>query len=397
MKYCFLITLFFAFASANAQSYNQWSVDGNLGLNSAMEPFAPGYQSNYMGLFHIDANARYMITNKFGIMGGMGFDRIKGDALGIYQSENSFTTHYIRLSFQSVFDLGRMADFHLMNERFSMLLHAGAGFSSLKDQKKSVWFKDWQTQGTDEMMHFIIGFTPQVRINNRVAIHLDFTYIANVWQTKTFDFTAPNEYRKGIDGKIMTFNLGMSWYFGSGGSDATHMDWVIGPESSSTVTASSKSNQKRDGGRNTGPAERQQNETKAEDSQDTPYDKRIEGYDPDEDIDQDGFLNKDDFCPTTPGVEPNGCPSADRDGDGIANSIDQCPDIKGIMGNSGCPGIDLKVRQIITEAMIHVDFEQGNDILLENAESYIDDVVDVLEQHPEYFMSLQGRTKHFNQ
>lgn len=57
------------------------------------------------------------------------------------------------------------------------------------------------------------------------------------------------------------------------------------------------------------------------------------------DKDKDGVADKQDLCPTIPGLTTlNGCP--DKDGDGIADKDDKCPEIPGIRDLSGCPDRD---------------------------------------------------------
>ncbi len=56
------------------------------------------------------------------------------------------------------------------------------------------------------------------------------------------------------------------------------------------------------------------------------------------DTDGDGILDKDDKCPTVPGVAKyQGCPVPDTDGDGINDENDKCPTVKGIAKYQGCP------------------------------------------------------------
>jgi len=56
------------------------------------------------------------------------------------------------------------------------------------------------------------------------------------------------------------------------------------------------------------------------------------------DSDGDGIYDKDDNCPTIPGVaEYQGCPIPDTDGDGINDKEDKCPTVKGVAEYQGCP------------------------------------------------------------
>ncbi|MES1197891.1 MAG: OmpA family protein [Chitinophagaceae bacterium] len=56
------------------------------------------------------------------------------------------------------------------------------------------------------------------------------------------------------------------------------------------------------------------------------------------DTDGDGINDKEDKCPTVPGVkEYQGCPIPDTDGDGILDVDDKCPTVPGVIEYFGCP------------------------------------------------------------
>ena len=56
------------------------------------------------------------------------------------------------------------------------------------------------------------------------------------------------------------------------------------------------------------------------------------------DTDGDGIFDKEDKCPTIPGVARyQGCPVPDRDGDGVNDEEDKCPDVPGLAKYQGCP------------------------------------------------------------
>lgn len=57
------------------------------------------------------------------------------------------------------------------------------------------------------------------------------------------------------------------------------------------------------------------------------------------DEDKDGIADKDDECPTVPGLEQfKGCP--DTDGDGVEDRQDECPELAGPAELKGCPDAD---------------------------------------------------------
>lgn len=385
MKYWLIFFGFLSVFSTNSQTYNPWSVDANIGFTSALGPFAEGYRQNYLGLYHADANIRYMLSNKFGVMWGMGFDRIKNDELGYHQTSLDFKVHVIRTSFQAVLNVGRIANFETIHERFGLLLHGGFGFGSMKDAHNSVWFKDWKYQGTDEMMHAIIGFTTQWRIKDYLALHMDISYISNLWQSHTFDFTV-EDFNHNVDGNIANYSVGASYYFSRNGGRKKHLDWVWDAPNSggNSNLKSGDTIIQRETIRTI--------ETIRIINGDTTSKKPIDKYAPNEDFDGDGVPNSRDACPTTPGDDENGCPNADKDGDGIANSIDDCPDVKGTAKNGGCPGLDLETKKTLNEALRNVEFENGSDILIESSAKYIDRIVDVMKNHQDYKIHIIGHT-----
>lgn len=59
------------------------------------------------------------------------------------------------------------------------------------------------------------------------------------------------------------------------------------------------------------------------------------------DTDGDGFIDKEDRCPTEAGIKENdGCPDKDADGDSVVDRLDKCPDKAGPVDNGGCPDTD---------------------------------------------------------
>lgn len=71
------------------------------------------------------------------------------------------------------------------------------------------------------------------------------------------------------------------------------------------------------------------------------------------DIDQDGILDVEDFCPTIKGVSAaNGCP--DLDGDGFYDFLDRCPKAAGMDSLDGCPII--KGKNVLYEKKIPTNY-----------------------------------------
>lgn len=109
------------------------------------------------------------------------------------------------------------------------------------------------------------------------------------------------------------------------------------------------------------------------------------------DTDGDGIQDKDDKCPTVKGLAQfKGCP--DTDGDGISDNEDKCPKVKGTLENKGCPEVKAEVKKIFTQALQGIQFESGKDVIKKTSFSILDQVVNVMNENPEYKLIINGHT-----
>ncbi len=382
-----LIALLSVWSSGLSQDiYNKWSVDGNFGVNSVMGEFADGYMSNSIGFFHGDIGGRYMHTNLFGFGFHLGMDRVKHDEVGnngflFNQDSKPFETHYFRTQAEMFINIGRLIEIDNLHEDIGMLLHTGVGFASLKDSKNSVWFKNWKNQGTDQMLNYMIGVRPQYNLDDRYSVHMDVSMAFNYYQSKTWDFTE-NNFKKDVHGKVFSLSFGISVYLGE---HDKHLDWVIVPKGGSTYNGNDTIRKIETIRTIETIRVKGEGEHFKKDSVET------EKREPENDFDGDGVPNDKDLCPTTPGDELNGCPSSDRDGDGVRNDIDDCPDQAGSR-TTGCPDIPLEVKIVLNDAMRSVNFRPSNDIIEDTSYQYLDEVVEIMNEHPEYYMLVEGNT-----
>jgi len=103
------------------------------------------------------------------------------------------------------------------------------------------------------------------------------------------------------------------------------------------------------------------------------------------DRDGDDIADLDDTCPDVKGLpQMKGCP--DTDNDGIADNEDKCPDSAGVLTNSGCPEI------INFEFSRAVCFGSAKSVVLTQYSSVLDEVVTILNEHPEVRISVEGFT-----
>ncbi|AYA36460.1 OmpA family protein [Hymenobacter oligotrophus] len=121
------------------------------------------------------------------------------------------------------------------------------------------------------------------------------------------------------------------------------------------------------------------------------------------DADRDGVTDRDDKCPDTPvstQVDANGCSAAetrsttepDSDADGVPNSTDRCPNSAGPAANNGCPELKAETRQRLREATQFIGFERNKATLLASSYATLDTVAQILNQYPDYTLSITGHT-----
>lgn len=109
------------------------------------------------------------------------------------------------------------------------------------------------------------------------------------------------------------------------------------------------------------------------------------------DRDGDGIADGDDQCPDQKGsMAMKGCP--DKDGDGVADKDDRCPDKAGPASNKGCPEIKQEDKAKLERAVKLVQFETGKATLLKKSYAILDEVVSVMNQYPEYSLTISGHT-----
>jgi OOP family OmpA-OmpF porin len=217
-KIIFSFILFVAItANAQEKEYNQWSVEAEAGVHKVTTPFAPGYATATPSLWQGGLGLRYMINEKFGFKVDGGYNNISDS-----DDSQEFETEYYRASLQGVVNMGNVLDFRSWTNTFNVLLHAGAGYSAHKPKSPIA------LQGKDQMLNFIVGITPQIKLTDRLALTGDLSVINHVRQSVTWDgtqslsSTLSNNQSRGFNGTIVNANVGLTFYLGK---KAIHADW----------------------------------------------------------------------------------------------------------------------------------------------------------------------------
>ncbi len=109
------------------------------------------------------------------------------------------------------------------------------------------------------------------------------------------------------------------------------------------------------------------------------------------DTDGDGLADNEDSCPDKAGPIANaGCP--DTDNDGIADHLDRCPTVPGTKNNNGCPEVSVDVKKRLAFAATAIQFETGKAIIKKTSYKMLDEIVQILNDYPDYYMTIDGHT-----
>ena len=307
MKKLILSTLLagsLAFA-ANAQEFNKWSLEATTGFNKAMAPLTAGYLSPTLNIGHADLGVRYMFNEKFGAKLDYGFGSFK-ESDG---NSPEFATKYFRLNLQGVANVGRIMNFETFSNRVGLLFHSGAGIGVVNPEMNQYNYFN------DRVYTLIFGFTPQIKLTEKISLVGDVSTILNGRQTITFDgvnailpSTMPNASTNngyyGANGTWWTGTLGLNIYLGK---QTQHADWFIAANNYAT---------------------KEELATQINGIKDMLKDSDADGV-PD-------YLDKEPNTPSGARVSPSGT-TLDSDGDGTPDHLDKCPFQPGAAASNGCP------------------------------------------------------------
>jgi len=210
-KVIILIALIFSVSVTNAQ-YNKWAVEAEVGTHQVNSPSITS-ESLDDGI-HLGVAGRYNFNPKFGVGLVGGFDNLTAVSL----EGDAFNLDYYRVNVEAYVNIFKMLD--LNPKRFTMLVHGGPGLS---------WI-DTDTGYNERVENISGGITGLFKVNNRVALKLDFTSTGNIAQSSTVDGLDPQN--AGISSTVHNISLGTVIYLGKKKDKKLdpHADWFVAPK-----------------------------------------------------------------------------------------------------------------------------------------------------------------------
>lgn len=366
-------------------AYNKTSIDFGFGMSKTFKPTRANFEPGF-NVPHLNLGIRYMFNNKFGLKFDLAYDLIKNkkDAPAAYE----FKTNLISQHFLAVANWGNILDVADWSKKITLIGYGGPGFSLMTGNGK-----------TDLLLNLKMGVTPMYKVSPKVSIFGDASmtfYAMGHWyvdmkQTRNSGTTGVSV--SGIDGYTGALSLGIMYYLGDA---AEHSDWTPtergNKEELEALKAKISKAEKdmmdddRDGVPNyldqePGTSEGAMVDTKGKT---VTVEKVV-------DMDGDGVLDVNDFCPTMKGsASANGCP--DGDNDGVYDFVDKCPKAAGSAADGGCPVIKNDVKTLMTKAMKGVQFDTGKATIIKKSLPILDEVAKAMMSNPAYNLSINGHT-----
>jgi len=211
-------TAIFAQEESENEVYNQWSAE--LGVGTSNLTGLMSTNTYYNGAFDpisFNLGARYMFNRKFGVKFAFGMDQVENAGVG------KFEASLLHLNTNAVVNLGQVFDFQQFTNRIGLLMNVGFGYSRMSLNEDFVT-AEYGKNNDDNMLNAQVGFTVQGRLTDKIVLNLDASQRYLAFNTLNLDGTRNNDTsRHRIDGGVLNFTLGLTYYLGS--SDK-HVDWT---------------------------------------------------------------------------------------------------------------------------------------------------------------------------
>jgi outer membrane protein OmpA-like peptidoglycan-associated protein len=379
MKKILLITgLVCGTAFAQDNTFNRLSIDLGVGLNKAYVREGQASTANFPS---INIGGRYMLSNNFGVLLDYGFEKFKNRK----DAPIEYNSTYNRFTLSGVANVHHLLNFQDFAPKIGLQVNAGAGMSFLTSEFST---------HLDKTLNGKIGITALYNVTDRFTLYADmgvFVHIIGHWQLDMRGWLDETNH-PGLDYMFMNWKVGGSYYIGK---NAKHADWVPNKYGDDTELNALKArvakaekdmmDDDKDGVPNYLDEEPNTEEGKTVDTKG-----KTVVVEPVVDMDSDGVLDVNDFCPTIKGTAgANGCP--DTDGDSVYDFVDKCPKTAGSPDNGGCPVVTQATKEVLKKAQ-GVQFETGKATITKKSLPILDNVVKIMNSNPSYKLEINGHT-----
>ena len=197
-----LITFFFLILSLSVFSqiykpFNKVSLETAFGHSTPLNNKSLNGNGNFASFPHVDMGVRYMFTKIWGAKVSFNYDAFKEGNKGTFQ---------YRFNIEAYYNLGELL---LLNNDFALYTHLGSGVAYNKSMINDVTIGI--EKGLERQVDFTYGFSPRFKLNDRISILADATYILVLKQHFNYSGEPIFPFKNSGDtASHFTFALGVS-------------------------------------------------------------------------------------------------------------------------------------------------------------------------------------------
>lgn len=196
------------FTSSEADKFNRWSIEVSAGVHAPIKTFNIPARSKYIAFNQFELAGRYMFTEKIGIKGHYGFNSF------VNSDDTSMGLTMNRVGLEGVFNVDKILNINYrFRERLGLLFHTGIGVTVGKSSSATP---------LDHMGNFLVGFTGQYKLNDRLSLIGDMTYIMNFKQNYAYSGQLFNPENNPSTNSFVNVSVGIMY---SLGQNSHHADW----------------------------------------------------------------------------------------------------------------------------------------------------------------------------
>ena len=354
-------------ASAQDSIYNNKSIDFGVGVANILSPGSSvGYDGKYLDPLSLNLGYRVMFNRDFGLSANLAYNNFSGKS-----KTKEVNTNFYSFSINGFFNLRSFLNFGEFSNKLGLLGHIGAGGSFNTIEKG----QGYMPTTTRDLAIFVnAGLMPQYKINDKLAINLDFVLNLQKMQQLSLDMqSVKNDV--GLGKYFGTATIGVNYYCFGSKKDKVHADWAPRYDKNAAEILALK------------------NRVKVVENKLT-------------DTDKDGVADYLDLEPNTPEgsiVNTHGQKVVDTDGDGIEDSKDFCPTVKGTSEFKGCPSaiigsvssepgkpVEGQIKYDIQKYTTDINFETKSTTIKPDSKKQLDGLAKILVSNSNLIIYLNG-------
>ena len=203
-----LALLFGGVLKAQESNFNRFSVEITTGIHIPISPTIGVSRSKYVAFKQFQLAGRYMFSEKYGIKGHYAYNHFNDP------NNTTIGIGLNRFGLEGVVNIGRLFNVdYTIREKVGLLFHGGLGLTFAKPIAEN---------SVDHMGNLLLGFTGEIKLNNRFSMLGDVTYVTNLSQQFGYNGIRLDPDNGSQSGSFVNVSIGIMY---SLGEKRYHADW----------------------------------------------------------------------------------------------------------------------------------------------------------------------------